>query len=115
MLVLARVSSLSQDRAYRQLIWYLFAGSRGGITRAKMVKLLKDGMYNANKIAEMLSIDYKTVQHHLKVLKDNNIVRSESEGYGAEYRLNDYFLANFSLFEEIWAKIEAGGKVLKPR
>jgi DNA-binding transcriptional ArsR family regulator len=106
---------LSQDRAYRQLIWYLFAGSRGGITRAKMVKLLKEGNYNANKIAEMLSLDYKTVQHHLKVLRKNNITRSDSEGYGAEYKLTDYFIANFSVFAEIWSKLESGEKVFKPR
>ena len=80
-----------------------------------MIKLLKDGMYNANKIAEMLSLDYKTVQHHLKVLKENNIVRSDSDGYGAVYILTDYFMANFSVFTEIWSKLEAGEKIFKPR
>jgi len=80
-----------------------------------MVKLLKDGMYNANKIAEMLLLDYKTVQHHLKVLRENNVIKSDSDGYGAEYKLTDYFMANFSVFVEIWSKLEAGEKVFKPR
>ena len=80
-----------------------------------MVKLLKDGVYNANKIAEMLSLDYKTVQHHLKVLRENNIIKSDSDGYGAVYRLSDYFMANFAVFAEIWSKLEAGDKVFKPR
>ena len=80
-----------------------------------MVKLLKEGVYNANKIAEMLSLDYKTVQHHLKVLRENNIIKSDSDGYGAVYRLSDYFMANFAVFAEIWSKLEAGDKVFKPR
>ena len=80
-----------------------------------MIKLLKDGTYNANKIAEMLSLDYKTVQHHLKILRENNLLRSDSDGYGALYKLTDYFIANFSAFAEIWSKLEAGEKVFKPR
>ena len=109
------MNQLSQDRAYRQLIWYLFAGSRGGITRSKIVNLLKNTPCNANKISEALGIDYKTVQHHLKVLKENNIVRADVEGYAAEQQLSAYFAANFSIFEEIWTKLEAGEKVFRPR
>ena len=108
-------TQLTQDRAYRQLIWYLFAGSRGGITRANIVNLLKNTPLNANKISEFLGIDYKTVQHHLRVLKENNVVRTEVDGYAAEYQLTEYFAANFSIFEEIWIKLEAGDKVFRPR
>lgn len=80
-----------------------------------MVNLLKQGALNPNRIAEALSLDYKTVQHHIKVMKENNFITPEAEGYGAEYRLTEYFSANIVVFDEIWAKLAAGEKVFRPR
>ena len=80
-----------------------------------MVNLLKQGALNPNQIAKTLSLDYKTVQHHIKVLRENNIIISDSVGYGTEYRLTEYFSANIAVFEEIWARLAAGEKVFRPR
>jgi DNA-binding transcriptional ArsR family regulator len=92
----------------KRLLWYLIAGTKGGINRAKIIKLINDRPYNANQLTEQLGLDYKTVRHHLKVLEKNNIVTSSGSGdkkYGAMYFLSKLMEDNYEIFEEIWAKI----------
>ena len=89
----------------KNLLWYLIAGTKGGETRGRIIDFLKKNPSNANKIAEMLKLDYKTIRHHIEVLEKNNIVTSINKGsYGAVYFLSEDMEANYRLFEEIWAK-----------
>ena len=89
----------------KNLLWYLVAGTKGGETRGKIIDLLKRNPSNANKIAEMLKLDYKTIRHHLEVLEKNNIITAVNKGnYGAVYFLSELMNANYRLFGEIWGK-----------
>jgi predicted transcriptional regulator len=84
---------------------YLLVGTKGGANRVQMIKLLKDEPMNANKIGERLDLDYKTIQHHLKILQENNIVVTSTAGsYGAMYFLTPYVEKHISVIEEIWAR-----------
>lgn len=96
---------MNSDPALKRLIWFLLAGSRGGVNRGKILCLLKDRPYNINQLAEKIHIDYKAVQHHINFLKRNNIIHSEGEKYGALYFLTPFFEANLEVFDEIWKKI----------
>lgn len=89
----------------KNLLWYLIAGTKGGETRGKMVELLKNTPSNANKISEMLNLDYKTIRHHLNVLEKNNIITAVNKGnYGAVYFLSETMKADMDVFNEIWAR-----------
>lgn len=89
----------------KNLLWYLVAGTKGGETRGRIIDLLRKKPSNANKIAEILKLDYKTVRHHLEVLEKNNIIYPLNKGsYGAVYFMSELMNANFTIFEEIWAK-----------
>ncbi|MCI0557614.1 MAG: winged helix-turn-helix domain-containing protein, partial [Nitrososphaera sp.] len=57
------------DPEAKRLLWFLFAGSRGGENRIRIIDLLKSQPYNMNQLAEALGIDYKAVQHHVGVLE----------------------------------------------
>lgn len=93
------------DPAFKRLIIYLFLGTRGGFNRARIVKLLKDEPSNPNQIAERLKLDYKTVQHHLKLLEENGVIVSSRKGaYGAVYFITPYVERHFDKIKEIWAK-----------
>ena len=87
------------------MLWYLFAGSRGGENRARIVMALKERPYNANQLAQLLDLDYKTVRHHLDVLVENRIVVLFKEEYGAMYFLSEFMEQNFDSLKEIWVKI----------
>ena len=89
----------------KNLLWYLIAGTKGGETRGKIIDLLRKTPSNANKIAEILKLDYKTVRHHLEVLEKNNIISPINKGnYGAVYFLSEFMQANIKLFDEIWGQ-----------
>ena len=89
----------------KNLLWYLIAGTKGGETRGKIIEFLDKTPSNANKIAEMLSLDYKTIRHHLQVLEKNNIITAVNKGnYGAVYFLSEIMKANFNIFNEIWVR-----------
>ena len=89
----------------KNILWYLIAGTKGGETRGKIIELLNKNPCNANKIAKMLNLDYKTVRHHINVLEKNNITTAVNKGnYGAVYFLSEIMKANFNIFAEIWAR-----------
>ena len=91
------------DPAFRRVLMYLLVGTKGGANRLQMLKLIREEPMNANKIRERLGLDYKTVQHHLKILKENNVVVTNASGsYGAMYFLTPYLEKNFSALQEIW-------------
>ena len=89
----------------KNLLWYLIAGTKGGETRGRIIDLIKKKPSNANKIAEILKLDYKTVRHHLEVLEKNNIITSINKGkYGAVYFLSEFMEENIKIFNEIWVR-----------
>jgi len=87
------------------LLGWLIAGTRGGLTRAKIIKALKETPQNANQLANLLGMDYRTIRHHLEVLEKNKIITLMGEGYGTTYFLSQMMEENYALFEEILNKI----------
>jgi DNA-binding transcriptional ArsR family regulator len=92
-------------RSLKYLLGWLIAGTRGGPTRAKIITTLKESPQNANQLATILKMDYKTMRHHLDVLEKNKIVTSIGDRYGATYFLSQTMEDNYVLFEEIASKI----------
>ncbi len=88
-----------------KLLWWLITGKRGGINRARIIKILNDRPYNANQLSKELNLDYKTIRHHIKILEENNVVRSSGDDYSKLYFLTDDMEKNFDIFIEIWEKI----------
>jgi DNA-binding transcriptional ArsR family regulator len=93
------------DPAVKRVFWYLIAGSRGGVNRGKIINLLRERPYNTNQLADKLNLDYKAIQHHISVLKKNNIINQEGEKYGIVFFLTPYIEDHISTFDEIWDKI----------
>ncbi len=89
----------------KRLLWWLIAGTRGGESRARIIMALKDIPRNANQVSEALGMDYKTVRHHLDILKANGIVTSLGEGYAMTYFLSHEMEEGYAVFDEIWGKI----------
>jgi DNA-binding transcriptional ArsR family regulator len=96
----------SFDPAFKRLLMYLLVGTKGGFNRMQIMRLLRDEPLNPNKIGEKLGLDYKTIQHHLKILRENSIVVSSSPSgtYGAMYFLAPYVEKNIALVDDIWAR-----------
>lgn len=89
----------------KRLLWHLIVGTRGGINRARILTLLKERPYNANSLAEALGLDYKTVRHHLRTLRRNDLVMASKEEYSTLYFLTPTMLRFWEDFEAIWKKV----------
>ena len=87
----------------KRVLWHLLGGTRGGPQRIRIVALLRDRPYNTNQLAELLGADYKTVQHHLRVLRENRIASPTGDGYGAVYLLTKDMEESLSDFDVIAA------------
>ncbi len=96
--------------ALRQLLWYLVAGTRGGANRARIIEALHERPYNANQLTAALGLEYRTIRHHLDLLQKNGLISQPGGGaYAAPYFLSPYLEENYTVFEEIRAKIQPPG------
>jgi DNA-binding transcriptional ArsR family regulator len=100
-----RLKMSANARSLRYLLGWLIAGTRGGPTRAKIILALNETPQNANQLATLLKMDYKTMRHHLEVLEKNKMITSVGDRYGATYFLSQTLEDNYILFEEIVNKI----------
>ncbi|SCG85958.1 ArsR/SmtB family transcription factor [Methanobacterium congolense] len=89
----------------KKLLWWLIAGKRGGINRARIIKALAERPYNMHQLSEELNLDYKTVRHHIKILEKNKLIKPTGDKYGKLYFLSGEMEENYGIFEEIWEKI----------
>ena len=89
------------DPNAKRLFWFLFAGTRGGMNRISIMESLIQQPYNINQLAEIIKIDYKAIQHHIRVLEKNNLITKSGEKYGVLYFISNYFEVNIEAFKEV--------------
>lgn len=65
----------------------------------RIVRALRDEPRNAQQLSEALRLDYTTVRHHLRVLRQNRMLDVGGEGYGQVYFLSP-------TLEERWVDLE---------
>jgi len=90
----------------KKLFWFLFAGSRGSDTRIRIMSVLRKRPRNRNQLATELGIDYKNIQHHIKILEENNLVKKIGNAYGVTYCVSELFMHNEITFDEIRNKLK---------
>lgn len=91
-------------RELKYVLGWLIAGTRGGAMRARIIAALKESPRNANQLANILGVDYRTIRHHLEILEKNKMIVSAGDKYGVTYFLSPIMEENYVLFEEIWKK-----------
>jgi len=87
------------DKQTSTLLFYLFTSTRGGFTRLRIIMLLLKQSYNTHQLALELQLDYKAVQHHMKVLEKNNMILKIGEKYGARFHLSAFLEVNISALD----------------
>lgn len=94
------------DKETKKLLFYLFTSTRGGYTRLRIIMMLLEKPLNTHQLSLELSLDYKAVQHHMKVLEKNNIVTKIGEKYGAIYHLSNFLEVNIRSLDEAIDKLD---------
>lgn len=96
---------MPDDPELRRLLWFLLGGSRGGPNRARIIISLRDKPSNQNRLAGDLGLQYKAIQHHMRVLVRNSLVVGTGEKYGMTYSLTPWLEARIEIFLEICRKL----------
>jgi DNA-binding transcriptional ArsR family regulator len=96
------------DPELRRTLWFLLGGKRGGQNRARIIWSLRDKPSNINQLATELDLQYKALQHHIRILVGSNLLAPSGEGYGAVYLLSQWFEHHFEDFEQICRKLGYG-------
>ncbi|MHA7648043.1 ArsR/SmtB family transcription factor [Nitrosopumilus sp. S4] len=97
---------MANDPDAKRLLWFVFVGSRGGLNRLKIISQLKQNPKNTNQLANDLGLDYKAIQHHIKVLEKNNLITKVGEKYGVLYFISTFLEVNMETLEEIEGKLD---------
>ena len=97
---------MTNDPDARRLLWFVFAGSRGGLNRLKIILQLKKNPLNTNQLATKLGLDYKAIQHHIRVLEKNNLITKVGEKYGVTYFISSFLEVNMETLDEIERKLD---------
>jgi predicted transcriptional regulator len=96
---------MSEDPDFRRLLLFLRGGSRGGENRARIIRRLRAKPSNMNQLAGDLGLQYKAIQHHVRILVNNSLLVATGEKYGMMYSLNPWFEAHIDVFEQICGKL----------
>ena len=91
--------------AVKRLLYWLIAGSEGGLNRARILIALRDQPLNTNQLSERVGLNYKTVRHHLDVLEKNELVVPVGKRYGKMFFISPLMEREWEEFESILAEI----------
>jgi len=83
------------------VFWVLFVESRGAANRIRIMSVLRKRPRNRNQLATELGMDYKNIQHHIKILEGNNLVTKFGKNYGVIYCVSTLFENSEFVFDEI--------------
>ncbi len=97
----ARTIKAKSPLQTKMVFWGLFVGSRGATNRIRIISALRKRPRNRNQLSTELGIEYKVIQHHLKVLEKNNLVIKTGNRYVLTFCVSALFEYNENVFDEI--------------
>lgn len=89
------------DPELKKALFWLIIASRGGETRAKILNMLISNPLNKNELSKRLNLNYRTITHHLNILKQNGLI-SEDDRYGGLVYLRDGIMEDLQNFLKIY-------------
>jgi DNA-binding transcriptional ArsR family regulator len=69
----------------KRLLYWLLQGTKGGPTRIGLLSIIERKPMNLRQLSLASGLDYKTVEHHVRLLMENAILEVSGDGYGKIY------------------------------
>ena len=99
---------ITNEKILKRILILYLTGTRGGPIRLEILMLIRKAPENTNILSKKLGLDYKTVQHHIRVLEKANLIISSKKKYNNCYELSTLLKSNNQIIEEIykiWEKV----------
>ncbi len=81
-----------------QTMYWLLAGSKGSLNRIRILQSLEKKPMNLNELSKVTEMNYKTAQHHVELLLENNLLIAKGNKYGQVYFISDLMKSKKDLF-----------------
>ena len=103
---LQNLKDIKEDPHMEELFSSVFTGMSGRYTRMRIICAITEQPMNTLGISKKLNLDYKTIQHNLKVLESNNFVVRKGEGYGDIFFTSDLISSNLHTLYKVIKQVE---------
>ena len=108
----SNLDELKEDPHMKKLFSSVFTGMSGRYTRMRIICAITEEPMNTLEISKKLELDYKTIQHNIKVLEKNSFIVRKGEGYGDLFFPSDLICSNLPTLYQVIRKVEK--KLEKP-
>jgi len=98
------------EDAFEQTMYWLLAGSKGAENRIRIIAALRARPMNLNELSKKTALNYKTVQHHIDLLTENNLLVKRGNRYGQVYFLSDQLGEKRELFKKLFESSSVTGE-----
>ena len=97
---------IKEDPYMKELFTSIFTGMSGRYTRMRIICAITEEPMNALELSKKLELDYKTIQHNIKVLESNTLIVREGEGYGDLFFPSDLISSNLPTLYKVIRRVE---------
>ena len=100
------LEDIKEDPHMKELFSSVFTGMSGRYTRMRIICAITEEPMNTLEISKKLKLDYKTIQHNIKVLESNSFIVRIGEGYGDLFFPSDLISSNLHTLYKVIRKVE---------
>ena len=72
----------------------------------RIICAITDTPMNVQQLSKSLELDYKTVQHNIRVLEKNNFIERQGDGYGDIFFPTELISANLPTLYKVIRRVE---------
>ncbi len=98
---------IKEDKHMSKVFSSVFTGMSGRYTRLRIICALTEDPSNTFQLSKKLDLDYKAIQHNIKVLEGSNMITRMGEGYGDIFFPSELLSSNLPTLYKVIRKVEA--------
>lgn len=101
-----KLDEIKVDSHMKSVFSTVFTGMSGRYTRMRIICAITENPMNALELSQYLELDYKTIQHNIKVLESNSLIIREGDGYGDVFFPSELISSNLPTLYKVIRKVE---------
>ena len=101
-----KLDEIRADPHMKSVFSTVFTGMNGRYTRMRIICAITERPMNSRELSKKLKLDYKTIQHNIKVLEGNSLITREGDEYGDVFIVSELITSNLPTLYKVIRKVE---------